>query len=230
MCRQKGCEKYGKSIARKKIEGAFEELLETLQPSEGLFAMAKAMFRDAWEQRIAQASAKAASVGAQIKDTEKKINELIERIMDASNARVVSAYEKRIEELEQHKLALAEKRSGIAKPRYTFEKLFELSMKFLASPCILWDSCIFTLQRTVLKLTFLDHLSYCRENGFRTPKTTLPFKVLGVISGQNEEMVRLEGFQPARQHRVHKAVIVIKSFRICVRPSGMTRAQDVENR
>ncbi|WP_216825748.1 recombinase family protein [Ruegeria sp. EL01] len=191
FCRQKGCEKYGKSIARAKIEGAFEELLETLQPSEGLIDMAKAMFRDAWDQRIAQAASMASSVSKQIKETEKKISDLVERIMDASNARVITAYEKRIEELETHKLILAEQRSGMTKQRYTFEQLFELSMKFLSSPFILWASGSFSLQRTVLKLAFVDHLSYCHENGFRTPKTTLPFKALGVISGQNEEMVPL---------------------------------------
>lgn len=189
LCRQKGCERYGKSIARKKIEDEFEELLKRIQPSESLSDMAAAMFKDAWDQRMAQAASLASAVGKQLKEAEKKINDLIERIMDASNTRVIAAYEKRIEELEMNKLTLAEKQGRMTKPLYTFDQLFELSMKFLASLCNLWTSGSFAMQRTVLKLAFADHLSYCRENGFRTPKTTLPFKALGVISGQNEEMV-----------------------------------------
>ena len=54
--------------------------------------MAKAMFHEAWEQRIVQAVSMASSVGKQIKDTEKKISDLVAPIMDASNARVITAY------------------------------------------------------------------------------------------------------------------------------------------
>ena len=32
VCRHRGCEKFGKSVARGKVEGAFESMLRTLQP------------------------------------------------------------------------------------------------------------------------------------------------------------------------------------------------------
>ena len=105
-------------------------------------------------------------------------------VMDASNARVIAAYEKRIEELEISKLTLAEKQAGMAKPLYTFEQLFELSMRFLSSPCKLWVCGCFAMQRTGLKPAFAERLGYCRETGFRTPETSVPFRVSGGISGQ----------------------------------------------
>ena len=49
------------------------------------------------------------------------------------------------------------------------------------------------MQRAVLKLAFADNLQYDRQTGFRTPRTTLPFKVLGGFSGRKGEMVPLEG-------------------------------------
>ncbi|MFG5384189.1 recombinase family protein [Yoonia sp. R2-816] len=46
LCKTKGCDSYRKSIKRDQIEGDFEGLLQALEPSKGLFQLAKAMFRD----------------------------------------------------------------------------------------------------------------------------------------------------------------------------------------
>lgn len=45
LCQTKACDSYGKSIARDKVEGDIGALIKTLQPTEGLFKMAAAMFR-----------------------------------------------------------------------------------------------------------------------------------------------------------------------------------------
>ena len=52
LCPTKGCTSYRKSIRREELEGDFETMLESLQPSEGVFGMVRAMFKDAWEQRL----------------------------------------------------------------------------------------------------------------------------------------------------------------------------------
>lgn len=55
MCFAKGCVSYRKSIPREKIEGEFETIVKSMQPTENLFSLAKVMFKDAWNQRLAQA-------------------------------------------------------------------------------------------------------------------------------------------------------------------------------
>ena len=45
---------------------------------------------------------------------------------------------------------------------------------------------------------FLIPLTYTPEGVYGTPKTTLPFKVLGGLSGKKCEMVRVEGLEPPR--------------------------------
>lgn len=45
----------GKSVPRAKMEDGFEEILKGLQPAQGLFELAKAMLRDAWDMRLATA-------------------------------------------------------------------------------------------------------------------------------------------------------------------------------
>jgi DNA invertase Pin-like site-specific DNA recombinase len=51
LCQTKGCTSYGKSIRRATIEGEFEELLRAATPSESLFRVASAMFKELWEHR-----------------------------------------------------------------------------------------------------------------------------------------------------------------------------------
>lgn len=59
LCPKRGCGHYGKSIRRDKIEGEFAELLRTVQPTEGLFKVARAMFEDLWNRRLVQVEGQA---------------------------------------------------------------------------------------------------------------------------------------------------------------------------
>ena len=48
------------------------------------------------------------------------------------------------------------------------------------------------LQKTLLRLAFTDRLTYCRNQGYRTPKMSIPFKVLADICNRERKMVRKE--------------------------------------
>lgn len=138
LCPTKGCASYRKSIRRDQLEGAFENMLERLEPSKGFFALAKTMFRDAWDARLAQTVGQAKELKAGIRQLEKQIEQLLDRIVDATSDSVVSAYEKRITKLDREKLVLQEQLAESGKPRHTFEESFEHAMRFLSSPWSLW--------------------------------------------------------------------------------------------
>ena len=53
LCQTKNCVSYGRSVRREVLEGQFEELLRSLQPTPELFQLAQEMFRDLWNARIA---------------------------------------------------------------------------------------------------------------------------------------------------------------------------------
>ena len=148
-----------------------------------LFDLARAMFKDAWTQRLAQAADMARAYEREAEKVEKQIRVFLDRIVDAGSQSVISAYEKRIAELERSKLTLAEKRKNAGQRQGTFEELFELAMQFLASPSKIWKLGSFEFKKLVLRLTFADHLCYCTNEGFRTPKTTMPFRVLDSFRG-----------------------------------------------
>ncbi|MEM9477985.1 MAG: hypothetical protein AAGA71_22110 [Pseudomonadota bacterium] len=170
-------------IARNKIEGAFIKLLAELRPSETMFELVRAMFKDAWTQRTAQINDTARTFRTQAVEIEQSIDEIIDLAANAKNPRLIARYESKIEKLEMEKLVLQEKAQNYRKPEHTFEQLFELCMRFLSNPCKLWESGRFEMQRLVLRLTFSEHLQYCRKNGFLNTELSLPFKALGGVSG-----------------------------------------------
>ena len=202
MCFGKGCTRYGKSIKRDRIEGAFDQLLQSLTPTPGLIAAARAMFKDAWNQRLAQASEIAKTCENKLAAVEKEIGTLLDRIIAASSNTVVAAYEKRIAELERSKIALAEQQASQSKCPGSFEQTLELALRFLANPYQIWRSGNLEVQKMVLRLTFAEHLAWCPDQGFRTPQTTVPFKFLG-LSGEKRAVADRAGFEPAIRFPVY---------------------------
>jgi len=93
---------------------------------------------------------------------------LLDRIVEASNPSVVSAYETRIAKLEREKLLLEEKHASATRSRSSFEEMFELALSFFANPSKLWHSGSHLHRRLAIKMTFADQLHYRRNSGFRT--------------------------------------------------------------
>ena len=166
-------------------------------PTQQLFDLASAMFESAWSQRTSQAQVRRQELSREAAQIDRQITGLLDRVVEATNASVVRAYETRIAELEQRKLVLAETLDQLGAPARSFGELFELAMGFLRNPCKLWDSGQLTLKRTVLRLAFAERIAYCRNSGLRTPKTALPFKLLDGLSCRNFGMARPEGVEPS---------------------------------
>ena len=53
-------------------------------------------------------------------------------------------------------------------------------------------------RHAILKMTFEDRLTYCRNGGFRTPKTSIVFRALDRFSGAKAVMAEGGGFEPPR--------------------------------
>ncbi|MFM1816343.1 MAG: hypothetical protein RLZ98_3038, partial [Pseudomonadota bacterium] len=195
MCHNVSCESARKSIRRDDLEGEFAALLRTLTPSKELFALVKAMFKDAWNMRLEQAKSMKATLEADLVKVERQIGQAVDRILNSESDVAIAAYEQRIKELEQKKLVTREKLAKGTAPKRTFEEMFELACSFLANPWKLWASDRLEDKRTVLKLAFGERLAYDRNEGLRTPKTTLPFKVLGDICMEKCEMAHRGRFE-----------------------------------
>ncbi len=196
LCPQRGCESYGKSIKRETIEGEFEALLESLKPSESLFNVASAMFRKLWDERLRSQGERRASLETEIRGIERKVEQLLDRIVEADSPSVIRAYENRIRDMEAQKIECTERIAQCGRPIRSFDDSLRTALTFLGNPQKIWASEQLEHKKAVLKLAFGDRLVYVRNEGFRTADIALPFKAIADLSGPKNRMARPGGFEP----------------------------------
>ena len=154
------------------------------------------MFRDLWDAKLAGQRIQASDLKKKIALIERKVDALLDRIVDADSASIVKAYEKRIRDLETQKAVMRERIENCGKPLAGFSETYRTAFDFLANPCKLWHSDKLEDRRAVLKLVFSERLTYVRGEGYRTAQISMPFKLLGGIKMLKKEMVRVVGLEP----------------------------------
>ncbi len=90
---------------------------------------------------------------------------------------IVTAYEKRIRDLEARNIVLAERIPNCGRALPDFGDALKTPLGFLRNPGNLWDSPRLEDKRAVLKLAFAGRLAYTRDEKSKTPEVSLPFKV-----------------------------------------------------
>ena len=196
LCFNKECESYRKSIARDTLEQEVEELLAQLQPSRNLFTVASKMFRDLWDHMAHSNQERQTRLKADLSRLEGNMARLVDKMLDTDNPIVTEQIEKRMTALESEKLRLSEKIEKLGAPARGFDEMFEHALRFLANPYNIWENGTFADRRNVLKLAFTSKLKYSRNEGLRTPETSMPFKVLGGFWDGEREMAHPTGFEP----------------------------------
>lgn len=181
LCQTKGCEAYGKSIARDTLEGEVGDVIKSLQPTTGLMDLATAMFKQAWTMRRDQSKSVIASGKHKLAKLDKEIETVLDRIMAASSGVVIQRYESKVDSLERQKAGIVDKLANQKEIKGGFDEKLELALKFLSNPWKIWGKGTIHVRRTVLKLAFTSPIQYCRKEGARTPELSIPFKVLGGV-------------------------------------------------
>ena len=196
MCATKGCADYRKSIRKETLEGEFETLLHELRPSEYLFNLAVATFRDQWEEHRTTAAERSDSIKRKLNGVERKIDQFMDRIVDTDSHRMITAYERKIDNLEEQKAELTENIAHCGRPLQGFDETFRTAIEFLGNPQKLWASNRLEDKRAVLRMAFADKLPYVRNEGFRTAPTAPPFLALQQLKAGEKGMVRPTGLEP----------------------------------
>ncbi|WP_372340445.1 recombinase zinc beta ribbon domain-containing protein [Parvularcula sp. IMCC14364] len=196
FCFSRSCTEYRKSIKRSDMHTRFEEVIKRLKPSRTLLTIASEMFNDIWNSRQSQNKKRLDTIRKEHAKIDHQVTQLLDRIVDAENDSVISAYEKRIQTLDVRKVELKELAEEIEKPKAGFERTFRTAMSFLSNPYKLWASEELNHRRTLLKLAFLNNPEYDRDSGFRTADFSIPFKVLEGINNNSCHMVPPHGLEP----------------------------------
>lgn len=178
LCQTKTCDHYGKSIARDKLEADVGDLLKAIEPDPSVLELFKMMFRSAWDQRLAQAAEAVKSAKEQLRQIEKQTDALLNRIMEATNERVIKTYEDKLAGLDATRARLEEQAAKRTVSAGSFEEKLEPALQFLANPSKLWENGHIAVRRAVLRLAFQERLKYHPKQGARTAELALPFKAL----------------------------------------------------
>ena len=166
-----------------------------MQPWENVFAAARAMFKMLWSRRLTAQAETRRTLETEHSTIEHQVEQFLDRIADTDVPSIVAAYEKRIRDLEERKIVLAERIANCGRALPDFDDALKTSLDFLRNPGNLWDSPRLEDKRAVLKLAFAGRLAYTRNEGFKTPDVSLPFKVLKDFRGGKNEMARPERFE-----------------------------------
>lgn len=200
LCHTRGCDLYGKSINRNKMEAEFNDLLTSLHPSKNMFDIAMAMFKDAWDQMASSVKDQNKALDVERAKLQKEIDGFLERIIETTNPSVIKAYEGKIANLEGKRRAIQEKQAQKSKKRRPFSVSVRTPIAFLLNPSKLWENGNYAQKRTVLKLMFGAKIPYVRKQGFRTPTLSAPFQLIQGLSegsldqkSSNCEMVHHRG-------------------------------------
>ncbi len=196
-CFNKECDERRKSIRRDVLEGEFEKLLQDMQPSKEVFTTAGFMIRDLWNQRVQGFKDKLHEQKKALTGINATMTKLTDRLIETTSPSAIKAYETKLEKLEAEKALIAENLSKKPDTRQDFDKSFRTALAFLANPQNLWASDNPAHRKALLKLVFAAPLPYVRNQGFRTAKTTSPFKMLAAMIDDEIEMADREGFEPS---------------------------------
>ncbi len=108
---------------------------------------------------------------------------------------MIAAFEDRVRKLETDKLLVLERMADAGRPKSSFDQTLRTALDFLANPWNLWKSGRLEDKKTVLKLVFADRLRYARNEGFRTADMSLPFKLLGGLTGGEKDLAHPARFE-----------------------------------
>ncbi len=153
-----------------------------------IFDIDTGMLKTLWNHREATQQVRRKTLEQECNDTGRKIEQLLDRIIDTDSPLVAKALEKRIDDLQSKKLVIEEKLGNCGRPIRPYEEMYRTSLRFLQEPHKIWAFGRFEDKRAVLKLAFTDRLTYVRNEGYRTPDLSLPFRLLGDDFGQNLKM------------------------------------------
>ena len=124
-------------------------------------------------------------------------NRFVERIAKTDNDAVITAYEKKIEELTNKKLLLEERL--VTPDLYggvSFETALNEVLGYIKNPYEIWSSGIFEDKRLVLRMVFAEQLVYNRKTGFETASFSLPITLFQLSVTEKSHLVETGGVEP----------------------------------
>ena len=101
----------------------------------------------------------------------------MERVASASSQKMIDAYERKIEELENKKQDLEGQVEITDAGNFDFETGLTRVLEYLKNPLAVWQKRDFSKQQRVLQMVFTKPLTYHRERGFETTGFSVSYAI-----------------------------------------------------
>ena len=200
-CATKGCDYYGKSIRKAQLDDDFNVLVADIKPCTEIVELAEAIFDDVWQSAANDQEKSKNKAINEHKTLEAKLEVITDKIATASNDTVVRQYEKIIEklgvEIEELERKINDDYDYSIPYRTSREQVFQI----LLNPEYAWKNYDVYQKQRFFNFIFEANLEYDRNNGYRTPLTTLPLRIFEELSTNESGEVEVGRMRPHLQGR-----------------------------
>ena len=192
-CGQRGCERYGKTIARDKMEEGFTGLLKGLEASDDTLEIMEGVLTDFWRLRQSQAGSRRETSRQALKQAASELEALTDRLAQTQSLAVMQVLERKIEKVEERRARLAREVAQAVEERVDAGTAFRQVRGLLKSPLQTWKEADVAGKRLVVQRVFETPPCYDRTEGYGTLDLSLPYLVSGMIEADVSRLVDTAG-------------------------------------
>lgn len=182
-CNNKNCSIYKKTLRRELLHNEIKELIEEVAPPREIATLAEKIFNKIWKEKKELRERNMSSDKERIKELEKQMETLMNKILTITNPTVEREAQKRYEILNEEKIQLLEKLTY--DPLWEMERLNLLNdvKTILINPVTLRDIWDHNMKKLLIYVLFNGKLYYTKNQGYQTPDLTALYKLFQALKG-----------------------------------------------
>lgn len=192
-CNNRECSAKPKNIQKHILEKAYVELLKHIAPQKEILDLTKAIASDSWTDVLEKQKSNKLLINNKMAAKKTEINSLLDLLPKASNEIVRQYYESKIEELTNEIEEL--NATSQTQPKIKFDDALEEVLDFIGTPHKYWKKADIEGKHMIHRLMFTEKPTYNKQDGFGTPKVSLPFQLNSQFESKDKclvEMPRVE--------------------------------------
>lgn len=182
-CNNKNCSIYKKTLRREELHNEMKDLIEEITPPREIATLAEKIFNSIWKDKRDLREKNMSSDKERIKEVEKHMETLMDKILTITNPTVEREAQKRYEALNEEKNQLLEKLEY--DPLWEMEKLNLLNdvKTILINPVTLWNKWDHNMKKLLINVLFNGKVYYTKNQGYQTPDLTALHKLFQALKG-----------------------------------------------
>jgi seryl-tRNA synthetase len=169
------------------VEEDYKHVLDGAKSPKEMLDLAKVIAIDAWTKKISNFSNSKEQAEKEIESLNNQINTYVDLIPTTKSENIKVRYEDKIEGLDNK---IKELEKGLKnKKEPNCEEALDLTLKFLGTPGEYWENADPETRILIHRLVFPENPAYSFQNGFGTPKLSVPFYLKHYIADSKSTMV-----------------------------------------